>query len=385
MLPGVSAAADRLLAAVRGGKRLRVYGDYDVDGVTGTAILLEGLRLLGADVDFYVPNRLEEGYGLNADALRQIASEGASVVVTVDCGIASLEEAREAKRLGLELIVTDHHEMKPTLPDAAVLVHPRLPGTSYPFGGLCGSAVAFKLAWALAMRECGGEKVTPVFREFLLDAVALAALGVVADVVPLVDENRIIVRYGLNRLRQAPPMGLKALCEAAGLEPGTELRASDVAFRLAPRINAVGRLGQARLAVDLLTTTRREQAVDLARHLEALNAQRQKLERQTTGEARELVEKNGWDDGPALVLARPGWHAGILGIVAGRMAELYGRPALVISLPGATREGEVRLAVGSGRSITGVALHEVLASCGDLLAGHGGHGAAAGFKLAPEQ
>jgi single-stranded-DNA-specific exonuclease len=175
LLPGVPAAAERILAAIADDRRICVYGDYDVDGVTGSAILLQVLQLLGARVDLHVPHRLEEGYGLNREALRRIAEAGSKVVVTVDCGIASLAEAEEARRLGLELIVTDHHEMKDTLPDASVLVHPRLPGTSYPFGKLCGAGVAFKLAWALAMRKCGGEKVTPVFRDFLLDAVAAAS------------------------------------------------------------------------------------------------------------------------------------------------------------------------------------------------------------------
>ncbi len=189
-LPGVVEAADRLLKAVRDGRRICVYGDYDVDGTTGTAILWQVLHLFGASVDFYVPHRLEEGYGLNAEALRQITATGATVVVTVDCGIAALAEAEEACRLGLELIVTDHHEFKERLPSAAVVVHPRLAGGSYPFGGLSGAGVAFKLAWALCQRFCGGERVTPRFREFLLGGVALTALGLVADVVPLLDENR---------------------------------------------------------------------------------------------------------------------------------------------------------------------------------------------------
>jgi single-stranded-DNA-specific exonuclease len=381
LLPGVAEAAERLLAAVGEGRRVCVYGDYDVDGVTGSAILLRGLRLLGATPDLYVPDRLEEGYGLNCKALRQIAEVGASVVVTVDCGIASLAEAEEARRLGLELIVTDHHEMKESLPDAAVLVHPRLPGTSYPFGRLSGSAVAFKLAWALAQRKCGGEKVTPAFRDYLLDSVALACLGIVADVVPLQDENRILVRYGLHRLRQSAPEGLRALCESAGIEPGAELRASDIAFKLGPRLNAVGRLGQGRLAVELLTAGRREQAVDLARYLEKLNADRQLLERRMLAEARELIESEGRQDDPALVLARPGWHPGVIGIVAGRLVEQYGRPAVVIAIPPGGGEGRPVVAVGSGRSIPGVALHESVAACGGLLLGHGGHQAAAGVKL----
>ena len=382
LLPGVTEAATRIYEAVQQGRRICVYGDYDVDGVSGAALLLQCLRLLGAKPDLYVPHRLEEGYGLNGDALRQIAAAGTTLVVTVDCGIASVAEAEEARRLGLELIVTDHHEMKETLPAAAVLVHPRLPGGAYPFGGLSGSAVALKLAWALAQKASGGPKVTPRFRDFLLDAVALASLGVVADVVPLLDENRILVRYGLNRLRQTAPPGLKALCEAAGLADGAELRASDVGFRIAPRLNAAGRLGCARLVVDLLTTTRPDQAVDLARYLEDQNGKRQALERRMLAEARQLVEEGGRGGDAALVLASAAWHGGVIGIIAGRLAERYARPALMIKLPDASEEGG--LAVGSGRSAPGFALHEALRACGELLAGHGGHAAAAGFRLRPE-
>ncbi len=383
LLPGIAAAADRILAAVKAGKRICIYGDYDVDGVTGTAILLHGLRLLDAKVHFYVPHRLEEGYGLNADALRQIALDGTAVVVTVDCGIASVYEAEVARELGLELIVTDHHEFKTTLPDAAVLVHPRLPGTSYPFGNLSGAAVAFKLAWALAQRACGGPKVTPRFRDYLLDSVSLAALGVVADVVPLQDENRILVHHGVNRLRQTPLIGLKALYEAAGLGSGEALRASDIGFTLAPRMNAAGRLGCARLVVELLTTTKRDQAVELARCLEDHNHKRRTLERRMLGEARELVEKHGFHQTPAIVLANEGWHAGVIGIVASRLVDIYGRPALMIAMPTgpiAVKAGEP-IGVGSGRSIAGFALNEALEACTDLLIGHGGHQMAAGFRL----
>jgi single-stranded-DNA-specific exonuclease len=398
LLPGVPEAADRLLAAAQAGRRICVYGDYDVDGVTGSAILLGVLRLVGATPDLYVPHRLEEGYGLNSDALRQIAEAGASTVVTVDCGIASLEEADEAKRLGLELIVTDHHEFKDTLPAAAVLVHPRLPGASYPFGKLSGSAVAFKLAWALAQRACGSPKVTPRFRDFLLDAVGLAALGIVADVVPLHDENRILVRHGLQRLRQTTLPGLRALCACAGLSPGAELRASDIGFKIAPRLNAAGRLGCARLVVDLLTTTKEEQALQLARYLEEQNTQRQTIERRMVSEARKMVEEQGRGDDPALVLAHAGWHAGVIGIVAGRLADMYARPALMIALPkppplsppklGGDKGGgeglHARVGVGSGRSVPGFALHEALRACNDLLLGHGGHAAAAGLRILPE-
>jgi single-stranded-DNA-specific exonuclease len=398
LLPGVTDAAERILAAVRAGRRLCVYGDYDVDGITGSAILLTGLKLLGAAaVDLYVPHRLEEGYGLNAEALRQIAASGVEMVVTVDCGIASLEEAAEAKRLGLELIVTDHHEYKDTLPDAAVLVHPRLPGTNYPFGYLSGSAVAFKLAWALAQRACGSPKVTPRFRDYLLDSIALAALGVVADVVPLHDENRILVRYGLSRLRQTNLPGLQALYAGAGLTEGAPLRAADIGYKLAPRLNAAGRLGCARLVVELLTTTRPEQAVQLARYLEDQNSQRQSLERRMVQEARRLIVEQARGEDAVLVLAHEGWHAGIIGIVASRLSELYGRAALMIALPppdatesvAAVSSHEtvgrhVRVGVGSGRSIAGLPLHQALKACDDLLLSHGGHAAAAGFRVLPE-
>jgi single-stranded-DNA-specific exonuclease len=391
LLPGAARAAERLFDAVKAGRRVCVYGDYDVDGTAGTAILLQVLRLLGAQADFYVPHRLEEGYGLNCEALRQIAAGGARVVVTVDCGICSVEEAEEAKRLGLELIVTDHHEYRPQLPDAAVLVHPRLPGTEYPFGGLSGSAVAFKVAWALARLASGGtDKVLPQFREFLVDALALAALGVVADVVPLLDENRILVRHGLKRLRHEPSVGIRALCDAAGLTGGEDVRAVDVGFKLAPRLNAAGRLGCARLVVDLLAGSRPELAPDHARYLEEQNAKRQALERRMVAEAREMIVAEGRQDDPALVLARLDWHAGVLGIVAGRIAELYARPSCMIALQptrAVTAPHDVehaRVGLGSGRSIAGFALHEALQACDDLLLSHGGHHAAAGFRILPE-
>jgi single-stranded-DNA-specific exonuclease len=387
MLPGVREAADRICAAVHAGRRICVYGDYDVDGITGSAILLTVLRLLGTNVQLYVPHRLEEGYGLNCDALRQLAADGCSLVITVDCGIASVAEAAEAKRLGLELIVTDHHEMKDVLPDAAVLVHPRLPGTDYPFGWLSGAAVALKLAWAVAQKGSGSTKVSPRFRDCLVEAVGLAALGVVADVVPLHDENRILVRHGLKQLRRTSLPGVKALCAAAGLERADVLRAGDVGFKLAPRLNAAGRLGCARLVVDLLTTSQPEQALTLARYLEEQNGKRQALERRMVAEARDMVEAHGWQSDPALVVAGTGWHGGVIGIVAGRLAETYARPTLLIALPGSEKTngaGEPASAAGSGRSAGGLPLHKALAQCGDLLLGHGGHHAAAGFRIRPE-
>ncbi len=201
-LPGAADAADRLLAAVAAGRRIVIYGDYDVDGMSGTAVLYLCLRLLGADVGYYVPNRIDEGYGLNAAALETLAQRGAKLVITVDCGIASLAEAQAARQLGLELIVTDHHAFGAELPAADAIVHPGLPGGDYPFAGLCGAGVAFKLAWALCQRASQAKKVGAPMREFLMQAMGLVALGTVADVVPLVDENRVLVRHGLRSLRE---------------------------------------------------------------------------------------------------------------------------------------------------------------------------------------
>jgi single-stranded-DNA-specific exonuclease len=374
LLTGVPHAVDLLETAIRDKKRICVYGDYDVDGISGTAILWNLLHLLDVPVEFHMPNRLEDGYGLRSSTLTQLAQQGTQVVVTVDCGITGIEEAATARQLGLQLVITDHHEHKDELPVAEVLVHPGLPGGSYPFRGLSGAGVAFKLAWALCQRLSGSEKVLPKFREFLLDAVALASLGLIADVVPLQDENRIFVKHGLNRLQTAPTVGLKALLESASLNSGAVLRAEDVAYKLAPRLNAAGRLGCARLVVELLTTTNAEKARELAAYLDGQNKERQSLERRFTREARELLEAGDWQTMPAIVLHHAEWHAGVIGIVAGRLAEQFGRPALVI----ASRDDP---ASGSGRSIPGFALHEALQACAGELISHGGHAAAAGFKI----
>lgn len=377
-LPGITEAVERLARAIEQKKRICIYGDYDVDGVTGTAILWGLLQLLGAPVEFYVPHRLEEGYGLNAESLRKLAEQGVQVVITVDCGICSVAEADEARKLGLELIITDHHEMKETLPAADVLVHPRLPGSEYPFGGLSGAGVAFKLAWAIAMKVSGSEKVTQPLREYLLDAVALAALGLVADVVPLHDENRIYVRAGLARLREKPPLGMKSLIESAGLNTDAKLRAEDIAFRLAPRMNAAGRLGYAGLVVEMLTTANAARAKEIAQHLENENSSRQSLERKMVHQAKEMLEGEDLSKMPAAVLAHSEWHAGVIGIVAGRIVEHIGRPVLII----AAKEGQP-VVTGSGRSIPGFELHRALKACEEDLLGHGGHSMAAGFKIAP--
>ena len=386
LLPNVPLAAERLHQSIAEKRKICIYGDYDVDGVTGTAILLKLLTHLKADVQFHVPLRLSEGYGLNSEKLRELAAQGVTMVVSVDCGIASLEEAEEARRLGLELIVTDHHEMKthddkPLLPVASVIVHPRLPGSSYPFDGLCGAGVAFKLAWALSQRVTGAERVSSELRELLLDALGLAALGLIADVVPLQDENRIFVRHGLARIREKPSVGLRALMEAAELGGEKPITSEDVGFRLAPRLNAAGRLGCARLAVELLTTTNAVKAKELAEYLEAQNQQRQGLERKITAQAKEMMTSYDLATTAGIVLAQPSteWHQGVVGIVASRLVDTYARPALVIAI-----KLDEDIAVGSGRSVPGFPLHLALKACEQHLIGHGGHAAAAGFKLKPE-
>ena len=378
-LPGMPDAVERLYRAVEAKKKVCVYGDYDADGVTGTAILLGLFQQLGVPAEFYVPHRLEEGYGLNIEALKQLAASGVQVVVTVDCGICSIEEALVAKQLGVELIVTDHHEMKDSLPEAACCVHPRLPGSDYPFGGLSGAGVAFKLAWALAVRHCGSEKVTDRLRNYLMDSLCLATLGLVADVVPLADENRILVRAGLNRLREKAPLGVQVLIESCKINPDGPIRAEDIGFKLAPRINAAGRLGCARLVVEMLTTPNAQRAREVAEYLEGQNGQRQTIERKMVAQAKDLVERDGVDGCCAVVLAHAEWHPGVVGIVAGRMVEHLGRPVVLFAL----KDGS-EIVTGSGRSIPGFELHEALKACDDLLVGHGGHAMAVGAKIRPK-
>jgi single-stranded-DNA-specific exonuclease len=377
-LPGLPAAADRIHAAIAAGRPITVYGDYDADGMTATAILLKCLELLGAKVDFYVPNRIDEGYGLNDEALRTLASRGTAIVVTVDCGIASLNEARTARELGLELIVTDHHEMAAELPDAAAIVHPRLPGHSYPFAGLSGAGVAFKLAWALCQRACQAKRVTDAMRSFLLQAVGLAAIGTVADVVPLVDENRILVHHGLQSLRVRPTIGVAALMRLTKLDQKPALDCEDIGFTLGPRLNAAGRLGQAQLGIELLTTGSSERASALAEYLNELNSSRESIERSIYLAAhKQLVEQYDPLESAALVLAGRGWHPGVIGIVAGRLAEKHHRPVVLI----AQDEMGVKAGIGSVRGVPGFNVHQALGACAHLLDGHGGHAAAGGLRI----
>jgi len=377
-LPGCTQAAHQIHEAIKAGRRIVVYGDYDVDGMTGTAVLWLCLNLLGADVGYYVPNRIDEGYGLHSEAVRSLAADNVGLIVTVDCGIGSTKEAALARELGVELVITDHHQPGSELPSAAAIVHPRLPGGFYPFGGLSGSGVALKLAWALCQQASGAKKVGQRMKDFLLQAVGLAAMGTIADVVPLVDENRVLVRHGLTSLARQPTLGVATLMQITQLHGKRQLHSEDVAFTLAPRLNAAGRLGQPQLAVELLITDRAERAEELARYLDQLNADRQTLERSTYLAANKQAKArfNPADDA-ALVLDGRGWHEGVIGIVAGRLAEKYHRPVVMISW----NKLGVKPGVGSARSIPDFDLHAALEACSEYLVSHGGHVAAAGLKL----
>lgn len=382
LLPGCEAAARRIHQAIAARRRITIYGDYDVDGMTGTALLWLCLRMLGAEADYYVPHRIDEGYGLHCEALETLARNGAELLVTVDCGVTALAAAEACAGMGLELVITDHHEPGPELPRAAAVVHPRLPGSRYPFGALSGSGVALKLAWSLCRQASGTKKVAPRMREFLLQAVGLAALGTVADVVPLVDENRILVHYGLMSLAARPTPGLAALLRVAGLHDKERLDGEDLAFALAPRLNAAGRLGQPQLGVELLLTERPDRAEELAQYIDQLNESRKTLERSILLAAGKQA-RTRFDPAhdAALVLDGRGWHPGVIGIVAGRLAERFHRPVVLVGWDSAG----VKPGIGSARSVPGFDLYAALRACGQYLLSYGGHAAAAGLRIAPDR
>ncbi len=384
LMPDMDKAAQRLIAAARGGERIVIYGDYDVDGISATAVLFHMLKHVepGADVATYVPHRLDEGYGLNSDAIGTLASEGARVIVSVDCGVTAVGPARAARLAGVDLIITDHHNPPATmgeLPEAFAVVHPRRADSAYPFGDLSGSGVAFKLAWRLATMACGSDKVAAATRALLMELLGLASLGVIADIVPLVGENRVLARFGLSRIRGSSNVGLNALVKASGLD-GEKVQADDVGFRLGPRLNACGRLGHAREAVELLTVAGPERAIEIATMLTRLNDDRRGIEREIADRAAEMARSRGMtgDDTRAIVLSDAGWHKGVVGIACSRLVGMFGRPTILMQ----TQEGESGLEChGSGRSIEGFNLHAALAECGHLLLGFGGHDMAAGVRV----
>lgn len=356
----------RLRRALAARERIVVYGDYDVDGIAGTAILVRAFRQLGAVVAAYIPDRYEEGYGLNSQAIRNLASDGANVVVSVDCGVTAVRESALAAELGIDLIVTDHHHPPAELPSPYALVNPRRPGDPSLDKDLAGAGVALALARALL-----GELAYAIREPELLQLVALAT---VADVVPLRGANRSLVRRGLDALNRAPVVGVRALVERAGLKLG-RVNAGDIGYVLGPRLNAAGRIADAEEALRLLLTEDVGEAKTLADALEQRNSERQELTRQVVKAARERSGER--PDAWATVVADPAWPAGIVGLAASRLVEDHGRPAVVIALSG--DEGK-----GSCRSISSVHIAEALDECDDLLIKHGGHAMAAGFSVAKD-
>ncbi|RMF47249.1 MAG: single-stranded-DNA-specific exonuclease RecJ [Deltaproteobacteria bacterium] len=372
-MAGMAPAVERLAAAIRDGERITIHGDYDVDGITATALMVDALRAFGAGVDYHIPLRMRDGYGLSAEALRNCAEAGSRVVVSVDCGITAHEEADLARQLGLDLIVTDHHQVPEQLPGALALVNPHRSDCPFPDKNLCGVGVAFMVLVALRriLREQGwfSGRPEPDLRRWL----DLVALGTVADMVPLVGLNRPFVRNGLELMERRPRAGIRALKEVAGVR---EVTTGAVGFRLAPRLNAAGRIEDAAAGVSLLLGDDYRQALPLARQLDEWNRQRQEIERETFEQAAAQVDK--LPEAHTLVLANEGWHQGVIGIVASRLVERYGRPTLMIALDGATGKG-------SGRSVRGFHLYEGLKKCARNLIGFGGHEFAAGFSLASDR
>jgi len=362
-LVGMREAADRVLAAIATSESIVVYGDYDADGVTATALMVSALRSAGAHVSHYIPNRFDEGYGLNLDAVQAISQTGARLMITVDCGVRSVREVARAVELGMDVVVTDHHHPGSELPPALAIVNPNQPGEAYPFGGLSGVGLAYKLASALGVRLGG------VDADGYLD---LVAVGTVADVSPLIDENRLLVARGIEQLRREPRLGLGALIRSSRLDRGT-LLAGNIAFGLGPRINAAGRLGTADTALALLMAQDPAEAERLAQELEAANRKRQKLTRSIVESARGAGPWRA-DDADVIFAIDPSFNVGVVGLAASRLAEEFLRPAFVAR----RHDGTIK---GSARSVPGFHVTQALEACADLLVRFGGHAAAAGFEL----
>jgi len=378
-LPAMEAAVDRLARALEARELILVHGDYDVDGITGTAILVRLLRHLGARVAWHVPHRIDDGYSFGPHSVAKARELGATLVVSVDNGTSAGETIDELRLHGIDTVVTDHHEPPDgPLPNAVAIVNPKLPGSLYPFRELCGSAVAFKVAWALCQRLTGAERVREDLRGFLFDSMGYVALATICDVVPLVDENRLLTHHGLRALSQRPTPGVRALLELAGLS-GRALSAEDVGFQLGPRINASGRMDSAARALEVLLAVDDDEARRAAAVLDTLNQTRRSVERDVLAaalaQAEAFRDEQEW---PVLVLAGEGWHQGVVGIVAGRIAERFERPALVIGLTGERGRG-------SARSARGLDVLELMRGGGAEMVRFGGHAQAAGCDVRTER
>jgi len=370
LFEGMNLAVDRIIDALHGKEPIFIFGDYDVDGITSSSLLYLFFRDLGGDVSYYIPNRQNEGYGLSEEGMEAAKNSGARLIITVDCGITSVEEVKHAKKLGLDVIISDHHQAAEEIPDALAVINPKLPGSPYPFKELAGVGVAYKLAQGVA-------KTLQLETDYLHRYLDLVAVGTAADIVPLVDENRIFVRMGLEKLNREPLVGIQALIETAHLKLG-RIEVGQIIYGLAPRINAVGRLGSADRAVDLMITANAERARELSQILEMENKNRRRIDTTTLDEAITEVEDTfDPEEDYSIVLARESWHGGVIGIVASRLIEKYYRPTVMITI-------EDGVGKGSARSIPGFDIYQALSKCSDLLEQFGGHTYAAGMSLPAE-
>ena len=355
---------DRVLLAKENNEKVMIYGDYDVDGVTSITILYSYLKELGLDVHYYLPDRMEEGYGLNKEALANIKEEGYTLVLTVDCGISAIEELEYANSIGLEICVTDHHECGAVLPNAYAVVNPKRQDCTYPFEMLAGVGVAFKVITAISIK-LGLDK------EAYLKYLDIVTIGTIADIVPLLDENRIITKTGIEKVKTTKNEGLKALIRVAGIK---KLDSTSISFGIAPRINASGRMADASVAVKLLLETSPIKANSLAELLDTQNKERQSVEKKILEEVVNKIEKEKLYERKSLVVAGKGWHQGVIGIVASKIAEKYVKPVILITY-------DDNVAKGSGRTPHGISLYDALEKCKDVLVQFGGHELAAGITL----
>jgi len=376
LMPGVNAAIERIEKAIKDKEKITIYGDYDVDGITAVAILLGLFKLLNADVDYYIPHRIDEGYGLNIEAVEQIARSGVKLLISVDCGITAFESALAAKAKNIDLIITDHHRISGdgSLPQAIAIVHPNL-DKNHPAQTSAGATVAFKLAWAVINRFKGAGATPQHLRQFLINATIFAAMGTIADVIDMRGENRIISSFGLRVYGESGLPGMKALVDAANLTTQT-IDSFHISYCLAPMLNAAGRMGHARLAVELLTCDNSIRAIRIAEYLKQQNKQRQLLEKKIYKHACDMISGLGLDkpDQKTIVLASGDWHTGVIGIVASRLVDKYYKPAILFNIANGKAQG-------SARSIEGFDILEAITACSSELNTFGGHAMAAGLTI----
>lgn len=370
LMKDMDKATDRLAEAIRDREKIIVYGDYDVDGTTATSILYTFLKDFGVDVDYYIPHRFKDGYGINIEGIEYAAGKEAKLIVSVDCGITAVEEAKIARQKGIDLIICDHHNVGDEIPDAIAVLDPKREDCTYPFDGLSGAGVGFKLVQGTIRKLGLGDQLAFQFLD-------LVAISTASDIVPLIDENRVLMRQGLKRINTEPRVGVKALLDLIQMEVGS-VTTSSIVFSIGPRINAAGRMGDAGKAVKLLISETPEEAKARAHELESINIQRRDKDSKTMEEAMSMVDKNyNLEKVSSMVLHHPDWHLGVIGIVASRLVDTFYRPAIMLS----TVDGKIK---GSARSIKGFNIYEALKQCEDLLEQFGGHEYAAGLTIKEE-